>query len=247
MEIIKLKSFKIAMNAAGSPSSNKLAILLPGRLDTKDYECFNKHLELLSKKGFYAISVDPPGTWDSPGGIGLFTTTNYIKAVNELIEYFGNKSTLLLGHSRGGAVAMIAGTHNPKVKTIITINESFGTPSLPTEEKIAQGYYFDTRDYPPGTSKTNKRKEFSLPLSYFEDGTKYNDSEVFISCSKPKLIFFSEADEFNSFEEVRKLYNEAPDPKILIKLAGNHDYRYFPEAIKKVNKYLEEFIDEFFK
>src|SRR3989338_10282910 len=106
--IIKTKSFELAVFTRGSENSNKLAILIPGRLDTKDYAHNTSHVEYLSKHGFYALSFDPPGTWESSGKIEEYNTTNYIKAINELIEYFGNKPTLLVGHSRGASVSMLA-------------------------------------------------------------------------------------------------------------------------------------------
>lgn len=62
MNIIKTKSFELAINVAGNENSEKLAIALPGRLDTKDYGCFNSHIEYLSARGFFAVSFDPPGT-----------------------------------------------------------------------------------------------------------------------------------------------------------------------------------------
>src|SRR5690349_20918923 len=109
MEMIKTRSFELAVNASGNKNASKLAIVIPGRLDTKDYAHNVSHVDYLSSKGYYAVSFDPPGTWDSPGDIELYSTTNCIKAVDELIEYYGNKPTLLLGHSRGGSIAMLAG------------------------------------------------------------------------------------------------------------------------------------------
>ena len=86
MELIKTKSFELAAYSKGLITSNKLAIVLPGRLDTKDYPNIQGHVEYLAKRGFYALSFDPPGTRESLGDISLYTTTNYVKAVNEVIE-----------------------------------------------------------------------------------------------------------------------------------------------------------------
>src|SRR6188472_3031779 len=111
--IIKTKSFELGVYTAGDKDSLKLAILIPGRLDTKDYVNFVSHAKYLSGRGFFVVGFDPPGTWESPGTTDLVTTTNYIKAIDELIEYYGNKPTLLLGHSRGGAAATLASIDNP--------------------------------------------------------------------------------------------------------------------------------------
>ena len=245
MQIIKTKSFQLAVNSKGNPNSKKLAVILPGRLDTKDYACFSSHLEHLAKKGFFAVSFDPPGTWESPGGIKLFTTTNYIKAVNEIIEYYGNKPALLLGHSRGGAVATLAGTSNKNVFGLILINPSLGAPSPPNPKFIKAGVFVDYRDLPPGTRKTIQQKKFELPLSYFRDGARYNDADFLKTCTKPKLMFYSSDDEFNTPKEVKRVFNTIPEPKVLHELNCNHDYRYYPKIVDEVNKEIGLFLNKY--
>jgi pimeloyl-ACP methyl ester carboxylesterase len=245
MRLIKTKSFALAINENGNIASKNLVIILPGRLDSKDYDCFNSHLAYFASKGFYAISMDPPGTWDSPGGTGLFTMTNYLKATNELIEYFGNKPTLLLGHSRGGAVANIVGTNNPHVVGIITLMASFGEPSPPSEETIKDGFYTDFRDMPPGTVKSVEQKKFIVPLTYFEDGKKYNDAEELKKCTKPKLIFYATKDKYNSPEFVKEVFNTLQEPKTLYELKCTHDYRYYPNIVEEVNGVIDSFVSKY--
>jgi pimeloyl-ACP methyl ester carboxylesterase len=165
-EIIKTKSFELAVLARGDRDAKKLALLLPGRLDTKDYACFSSHADYLAERGFYAVAFDPPGTWESPGSIDLYTTTNYIKAVNELIDYFGNRPTILIGHSRGAAVTIFASA-NPAVVGIVPIMANFGEPTAPGDGAVKEGYKLSHRDLPPGTSVTKEQKDFKLPIAYW--------------------------------------------------------------------------------
>lgn len=144
---------------------------LPGRLDTKDYDCFNSHIEYLANKGFFALSLDPPGTWDSPGGIKLYTTTNYIKAVNELIEYFGNRLTLLLGHSRGGTVSILAGTLNPFVVGFAPIMATYGDPIPPDPEAVRIGIKISYRDLPLAHQKLGSKKNLLYQLTILRMGS----------------------------------------------------------------------------
>lgn len=243
MNIIKTASFELATNSRGNINSDKLALVLPGRLDTKDYACFDSHLELLASKGFYAVSFDAPGTWESPGSIDLFTTTNYIKAVNELIEYFGNRSTFLMGHSRGGTVLILAGSQNPCVMAIAPIMATYGEASSPDPEAIRTGIQISHRDLPPGTEKTKVQKEFRLPMNYFKDAQKYNVVEALKSCKIPKLIFYGTNDAFTTVEKVKEVFNKIPDPKVLYELATEHDYRYHKEVIEEINQQLAIFLD----
>jgi len=245
MSLIKTKSFTLAINSRGNQNSDKLAIVLPGRLDTKDYSCFDSHIEYLANKGFFAISFDPPGTWESPGGIELFTTTNHIKAVNELIEYFGNKPTFLMGHSRGGTVSILAGASNPAVIGFAPIMATYGEPTPPDPEAIRTGIKMSYRDMPPGTSKTTEQKEFALPISYFKDGEQYNVIDVLRTCTKPKLLFYGADDEFTKPERVKEVFNAIPEPKMLHELNSDHDYRYHPEIIEEVNEVVGQFLDSY--
>lgn len=246
MKIIKTKSFELATNTQGDEKSEKIAILLPGRLDTKDYACFNNHAEYLTKHGFFVVSFDPPGTWDSPGGIGLFTTTYYIKAVNELIEYFGNKPTFLLGHSRGATVAIIVGAANPHVIGYVAVMSSYGGPSKPTQGDIERGYRISYRDLPPGTEKTKEQKKFELPINYFVDGEKYNAAESLTKSTKPKLLFYGTRDEFTETNEAEEVFNNTPEPKMVHRLDSDHDYRYHPDVVEEVNNVIGTFLTKYF-
>lgn len=245
MQLIQTEHFQLAINTKGNPSSAKLAICLPGRLDTKDYANFSSHLEYLATKRYFAVAFDPPGTWDSPGEIE-YTTTNYIKAVNELIKYFGNESTLLLGHSRGGQVAMLVGTSNPNVAGFVVVNASYEPPSPPDPERIKDGVIIEHRDFPPGDTKTVEQKQFLLSANYFKDGEQYDPVPALQKCTKPKLLFYSTDDKFTEPEEVKAIYESLPEPKMIHELKTVHDYRYSVEAIEEVNQVMGLFLDKYF-
>src|SRR3989338_3368795 len=159
MNRIKTKSFELAVLVRGNKNSKKLALLIPGRLDTKDYAHFVSHAEYLADQGFLAVAFDPPCIWESSGDIKIYTTTNYIRAINELIEYFGNKPTLLLGHSRGGSAAMLASMSNPAIIGIVVIMANYGPPTPPNDEAKQNGFLVSYMDLPPGTSKTSERQK----------------------------------------------------------------------------------------
>ena len=245
MKLIKTKSFELAVITKRDKKSNRLAIALPGRLDTKDYACFPRHLEYLANKGFFAISFDPPGTWESPGGIELFTTTNYIKAVNELIEYFGNKPTFLMGHSRGGAVSILAGTTNPNVVGFAPIMATFGPADAPTSEDLRTGFKISYRDLPPGNAKTREQKKFVLPINYFKDSEQYNVLSALKNSTKPKLLLYGSHDRFTTPEKVKEVFEAIPEPKVIHELNTDHDYRYHPEIIEEINEAVGEFVDKY--
>lgn len=242
MSIVKTKSFELAVVSRGDKDSAKLALLLPGRLDTKDYINFISHAEYLAGLGFFAVSFDPPGTWESPGAISLFTTTNYIMAANELIEYFGNKPTLLLGHSRGATVSILASS-NPAVFGIVPIMANFGSPDIADDEVRKNGFKQSFRDLPPGSVKTKEQKEFLLPKAYWDDGKQYNASEVLKICTKPKLLIYAAKDKFTAPQVAEELFKQTSEPKMIKMVDSTHGYRYYPDIIKKIDGYIGEFLN----
>lgn len=203
------------------------------------------HAEYLANRGFFVLAFDPPGTWCSPGSIELFTTTNYLKAVDELIEYFGNKPTLLLGHSLGASVAILASMANPAIIGIIPIMANYGTPTAPSENTLQKGFQISYRDLPPGTSKTKEQKEFALPIAYWKDGERYNPVRALKKCTKPKLLIYGTDDEFTPPDTVRELYEAIPEPKMIKEINSTHNYRYHPGAIEEVNKTIGQFLDSY--
>lgn len=242
MELIKTKSFDLAVYIKGDPTSEKLAIVIPGRLDTKDYAHNTSLVDYLGERGYLALSFDPPGTWESPGSIDLYTTTNCIKATEELIEYFGNRPTVLAGHSRGGTIAMLVGPKNPHVTHIIPVFSHYGAPSDPEPERIRNGKLLSFRDLPPGTERTKEQKGFLLPLNYFKDGAQYDALPGLRTCTKPKLFFYGTRDTMNNPEDTKHAFRESAEPKMIHAVEAEHDYRLFPRAIEEVNKTIGEFL-----
>lgn len=236
MSKIKTPSFELAIYKKGDENSDKLMLCLPGRLDTKDYAHMQSHVDFFASKGHLAISFDPPGTWESSDDISLYTTQNYLKAIDELIELYGNRPTVTLGHSRGGTMAMMAGINNPHITHFIAVMSHYGPSEKPNEVGDVRVSY---RDLPPGTEETKERKQFDLPMSYFDDPTPYTGLE---SCTKPKLFFFGQHDDLVRPEDVRETYESAAEPKQLYELDSDHDYRYHPEIIEEVEKVVEEFL-----
>ncbi|MBX2866732.1 alpha/beta hydrolase [Candidatus Kaiserbacteria bacterium] len=239
MNSIKTESFKLAIYSAGDEKAEKMALVLPGRLDTKDYAHMHSLVDFLGQKGYFAISFDPPGTWESAGDISLYTVPMYLRAIDEVIEYYGNKSTVIAGHSRGGTMALCAGVTNPSITHIIAVMSHYG-PSELSEEAKSAGVSISYRDIPPGTERTEEKKRFDLPLSYFDDPTEYKGLET---CAKPKLFFFGTEDDLVFPEDVCETFEVSAEPKELHELNSEHDYRLHPEIMEEVNQVVESFLE----
>lgn len=242
MKLVNTKNFQIAVNEYGDSNSDRVCILMPGRLDTKDYANFVSHGNFLANLGYYIIAIDPPYTWESPGDLHDYTTSAYVQAINELIELLGNKKILLLGHSRGGASAMLASA-NPRVEAIVLVNAAYGSPTPPDKNKLVDGYLPESRDIPPGDKRTEEQRKFMLPMAYFEDGNKHDPVDALKAFKGAKLLIHATHDEFCSPNKVKAIYNELGEPKKYIEVDCTHDYRLFSEVIEQVNQSLKELIE----
>lgn len=244
--LIKTKSFTLAVNAKGNPDSSKLALVLPGKLDSKDYVHMKSHVDFLASLGFFALSFDPPGTWESPGDIKLYTTTNYLKAIDELIEYYGNKPTFVMGHSRGGSMAIYSGITNPNVISFAAIMSYVykADAKARDEDKFRKkGFIESFRDLPPGGGE--KVKKFVLPLSFLEDQKQYVMDEKVKTCTKPKLFIAGKRDVLVPSVTVRESFELAADPKEFYEIDSPHDYRLYPQKTEEVNQILQGFIHKY--
>ena len=247
MKLIKTKSFNLAVITAGDPGSKRLALVLPGRLDTKDYPHMRSHLTYLCQNGYFAVSFDPPGTWESAGEIELYTMTNYLQAINELIAYYGNRQTLLLGHSRGGSMAVLAGVRNPLVTKFIAIMAACSyAPDRylgdPDGEWQRTGYKINRRDVP---DKKNEFIDYKLPYSFLEDALQYDAYEELKVCRKPKLFVYGEKDRTVKPETVREIFTMAAEPKDLQAVLADHDYRKYEDLITQVNGLVGSFLEKY--
>jgi pimeloyl-ACP methyl ester carboxylesterase len=238
---IKTKSFNLAVFQKGLLDSKKLALVLPGRLDTKDYPHMRSHVNFLASKGYLAISFDPPGTWESKGDLSIFTTTNYIKAIRELINYFGNKPTLLVGHSRGGSIAIIAGIKFQEVEKFISImgKASYKNDKYPEWER--NGTKLHVRDAP--LDYNEKTKSFDLSYEFVKESWRYDPTNNLKKCKKPKLFIAGIKDNMVDKSIVHELYNISSEPKQIHIIDSEHDYRKDEKIIQEVNKLIENFID----
>jgi pimeloyl-ACP methyl ester carboxylesterase len=239
MNLLQLPSFTIATYMQGNPDAEKLALVLPGKLDTKDYAHMRSHVDFLAERGYLALSFDPAGTWESPGDISLYTLNNYLKTIDELIEHFGNKPTVVLGHSRGGGMASIAGTLNEKITHFISIMGG----KYPSEPWVTLDDKPSRRDVP--FTNPVQYVKIEMPHIFLEEKDIKDLSKEFASCIKPKLFFLGIKDDLVTPEEVMANYEQFPNPKELYKMNCGHDYRKYPERIVEVNKVIGEFLDKY--
>lgn len=249
MEKVKIKSKKGYLAAAvhrPKKSTDKLAVLCPGFLDSKDYKHLVALAEMLCERGYTAVRFDPIGTWESSGDIAEYDTTQYLEDVKNVVGYMLNEDEyshiLLGGHSRGGRISILYAARDPRISLVLGImpsSGSFGGPEREQWEKT--GIKISKRELPDDASKY---KEFSLPFDHLLDLNNYDVMNSAEKIKSPVILVAGERDELVPPETVKVLFNKIKSRKKIIVIPNiGHDYRHNENEIKIVNNAIKEQIE----
>lgn len=222
--------------------TDRLAILCPGYLDSKDYDHLKTLAEDLAKEGYTTVRFDPIGIWESDGNISDYTTTQYIKNIKIIVDIMllqGNyKHILIGGHSRGGMVSILYAARDPKVSVVLGIMPSslyMDKNDSRVLEAKKTGFSTSYRDLP---ENKNHKREFVVPYSHFLDNLKYNHLKLKAvrRIKIPLILIAGELDKMSPPEKVKEIFDNANEPKKFILIPGiGHNYRKNPLEIKLVN------------
>lgn len=243
MPIMETDNFKLGIYAQGDNDADKVALVLPGLLDTKDYLHMKSHVEYLADLGYMAASFDMPGIWESGDDITEYSITNSLKAISELIQHYA-RPTLVVGHSNGGRLALLASLQNPEVDACVAIMcaPTFVRASNYHERKVTwkeEGVKVSFRDLP---DKPHLSRQFNLPYSFCEDADKYDSRDGLEGLTIPKLFIAGKHDTTVTPEDVKKSFDVAAEPKQFVEIDSDHDYRKNPSTIDIVNGIIGRFI-----
>ncbi len=247
MEKVKIPNSKGQSIAAGierpKAKTDKLAILCPGFLDTKDYTHLVELAKTLAALGYTAVRFDPTGTWESEGDISEYTTSQYLSDIRSVLEYMLRdgkyKHILLGGHSRGGMVSILYAARDPRVSTVLGIMPSspYTFTGKRREDWEKTGWNISVRDVPD----TADIREFRVPFSHVTDREQYNVFEDVKKVHVPLILVTGTLDTLVLPEHVKMIFDKANEPKKFISIDGiGHDYRYSLYEIKTVNQKIVE-------
>jgi len=239
---IPLPSRKTLAAAVHYPSvlSDKLAILCPGHLDSKEYAHLVRLAEDFAQKGYTAVRFDFSGTWESEGSLNDYTITQSIADVRAVLEHFLSthtyKNIVLGGHSRGGFISTLYAIEDARISTVLAIMSPYALQRDVDEVKAArwkaQGFKVSVRDIPHRSTT----QHFALPYTYLEEARRRSLLDVVAQLRAPLILVAGELDDVVSLDDIRNIFAIANEPKQLIVMDGiGHDYRNHPNQITKVN------------
>ncbi|MFA5157872.1 MAG: alpha/beta hydrolase [Patescibacteria group bacterium] len=225
----------------------KLAILLPGFLDSKDYPHLVDLDEKLKKLEYTTVRLNPTGTWGDSEDASKYTMTQYLADVDAEIKKQGQYDEILLaGHSLGGTIALIYASRHPQVTTTIGIMSPTTYIRDENLEKIEkwkkEGLKTSSRNLPE--DETTSRK-FILPYSFIEDAEQYDVVKEIPNFHGNMLLIAGELDDCVVPQQLKDIYNVANQPKVLIEMEGiGHDYRHNAREVESVNNNVINFLKD---
>ena len=223
--------------------NKSLVILCHGFKGFKDWGHFNLIANQLVKNGFIVLKFNfshNGGTMKEPidfPDLEAFGENDYIKELNdidivlnsvengliseELLSW--NKKTFLIGHSRGGGIAILKASEDKRIHKIVTwagVSDFFDR--LPTGLKLNR--WKDTGVYWVRNGRTNQE----MPMYYnfvevlFANKERLNIQSACGKLTIPQLIIHGSADEAVSFIEAEKLQSWNKNSILFnIKFAGH--------------------------
>jgi pimeloyl-ACP methyl ester carboxylesterase len=218
----------------------KLALLLPGYLDSPDYlhmKTFEKRLKELS----YTVErLDPCNLWKTDD-VNNYSITNYIKQVKERVDVYKDQNPeeiILIGHSMGGFTAIIVGNRINEVTKIVSLcppPDRHGS----LEEWKGTGFRHSKRDLPEDPKKF---RIFDIPYSFAEDGLQYSALEEVKKSHKSLMIFIALDDVIVPPELTEEIVKNANSPYVVRQEKMGHDFRFSQEECNIVMTKIEEFL-----
>lgn len=204
---------------------------------SKNVKAASQISQSLAELGIAVLRFDFTGLGNSEGD---FANTNFTSNVSDLIDAADALTqnllapALLVGHSLGGAAALMAASQIDSVRAVATI----GAPSEPAHVQHLFG---------DAVAEINSEGEATIQLGgrqliiakQFLDDLKSQSLEESLRHSrKPVLLFHSPIDSIVSIENARKIYTAARHPKSFVSIDHADHMLTRPEDAKFVAEVL---------
>ena len=216
----------------------KLALLLPGYLESPDY----LHLKIidnrLQKLGYTTQRIDPCNLWKT-GDVEKYTVSNYLAQIRNIIDSHkkGDPSEIvLIGHSLGASVAILAGSKYSSVTKAVCLSPTILFDK--SDSKWNKNNVRSTKKDIPGNPQ--EFREFNIPISFVNDRKKYSVTQSLRDFNKPLMVLIASED--TAKEEIENAVREVKNSYIVLMENMGHDFRQSVEQCNLVADEIERFL-----
>lgn len=188
--------------------------------------CFSCHSSLtavknisraLTNHGFGVVRFDFTGLGRSEGEFSdshFSANVSDLIAVNEYITQNFGTPELLIGHSLGGAAAIVAAAKLPNIKAVATI----GAPATVDHVTHLFSHAIEEVKTKGEVEVSIGGRPFKINQEFVEDFQKTDLPDITKKLRKPLLILHSPIDEVVEISNAHSLYHNAKHPKSFISL-----------------------------
>lgn len=189
---------------------------------SKDYHAVRRVSEGLARRGIAVLRFDFTGLGESEGDFADTSFSSNLEdllAAAELLRQRSNAPQLLMGHSLGGAAALMVASRIPECRAVATI----GTPS-----DVCHVCSVIERQAPDLEARgeaevTLAGRKFRVRKQLLEDLREQNILRAVRELGRALLILHSPADETVPVSDAIRLFETAAYPKAFVSLDGaNH-------------------------
>ncbi len=186
---------------------------------TKNLSAIRSISNELSSQGFGVLRFDFSGLGDSEGE---FEDTNFSGNVEDLIvasDYLQKNHTaptLIIGHSLGGAAAILAASKIDSIRVVATI----GAPSNPNHvKKLIRNNIEEINKSGKGIVNIGG-SDFTIKKQFIDDIESNSLSTTINSLEKALLVLHSPQDNIVGIKNAEEIYRSAKHPKSFVSLDG---------------------------
>lgn len=204
---------------------------------SKDLRAAREISRALADSGFAVLRFDFTGLGESEGdfaGSNFSSNVGDLVAAADFLRAEREAPRLLVGHSLGGAAAIVAAARIVEVRAVVTI----GAPS-------EAAHLRDTllRDNPEleGSEEAEVElagRRFRIRRELLDDLEAQNVEAVVAGLERPLLVLHAPEDEIVGIEHAERLFATARQPKSLVALDGSDHLLTDPAAARRAAEVL---------
>ncbi len=191
---------------------------------SKDLHTMTRLARGLEDAGYAALRFDFTGLGESGGDFATSTVsanvTDLTRAAASLIqEGFGPCG--LIGHSLGGAAAVLAASRLKTVRSLVTLAAPSNVQHV--RHLLGSDDLEDAGSGPRRRTVTIAGRSFDLEPSFIEDLNDHDVLDAVAALDRPHLVIHARDDEIVDFDHALALHHAGREPKRLVALEhGGH-------------------------
>ena len=219
LEIINKQGEKLfaQMELPANQRPNYFAIFAHCFTCNSNFKSIRNITRQLTGYGFGVLSFDFTGLGKSEGEFAdshFSANIEDLTAVNDFLTQNYKAPSLIIGHSLGGAAAIVAASQLDNIQAVATI----GAPADVNHVTQLFSHQFDEVEAKGDVQVNIGGRPFNINKNFVEDFAKLNLLDIVKELRKPILIMHTPFDRTVGIENAEKLYKNAMHPKSFISL-----------------------------